>query len=78
MTILYENTTYWTVLVVQWLRICLTTQGAQVQSLVWEDPTYHRATKPMRHKLLSSGAREPQLLKPEQSRLCAQQEKPPQ
>ena len=24
-------------------------QGTQVQALVWEDPTCHRATKPMRH-----------------------------
>ena len=33
-------------LVVQWLRICLAMQGAPVRSLVWEDPTCHRATKP--------------------------------
>ena len=36
-------------LVVQWLRICLTMQGTQVQSLVWEDLTCHGATKPMHH-----------------------------
>ena len=36
---------------VQWLRICLAVQGTKVQSLVWEDPTCHRATKPMHLKL---------------------------
>ena len=30
----------------QWLRICLTLQGAWDQSLVWEDPTCLGATKP--------------------------------
>ena len=38
-----------TSLVVQWLRICLPMQGTQVQSLVQEDPTCHRATKPVHH-----------------------------
>ena len=38
-----------TSLVVQWLRIRLPMQGTQVQALVWEDPTRHGATKPMRH-----------------------------
>ena len=36
----------WTSLVVQWLRIHLPVQGTQVQSLVREDPTCHRAAKP--------------------------------
>ena len=36
-------------LVVQWLRICLPMQGTRVRSLVWEDPTCRRATKPVRH-----------------------------
>ena len=40
---------FWASLVAQWLRICLPTQGAQVQALVWEDPTCHGATKPVRH-----------------------------
>ena len=35
-----------TSLIVQWLRICLPVQGAQVWSLVWEDPTCRGATKP--------------------------------
>ena len=63
-------------------------QETQVWALVREDPTHHRATKPVRHNYLacSSGAHEPQLLS-----LCAattearvprahapQQEKPPQ
>ena len=39
----------WTSLVVQWLRLCLPMQGTWVRSLVWEDPTCHRATKPLHH-----------------------------
>ena len=38
-----------TSLVAQWLRIHLPMQGTRVQALVREDPTWHRATKPMRH-----------------------------
>ena len=38
-----------TSLVVQWLRICLPMQGTRVRALVWEDPTCHGATKPVRH-----------------------------
>ena len=36
-------------LVAQWLRICLPMQGTRVRALVWEDPTCHGATKPVRH-----------------------------
>ena len=36
-------------LVVQWLRIHLPMQGTRVQSLVREDPTCRRATKPVSH-----------------------------
>ena len=36
-------------LVVQWLRIHLPVQGTWGQSLVWEEPTCCRATKPMNH-----------------------------
>ena len=36
-------------LVVQWLRTRLSMQGTQVRALVWEDPTCHGATKPVRH-----------------------------
>ena len=36
-------------LVVQWLKVCLPMQRTQVQSLVQEDPTSHRATKPLHH-----------------------------
>ena len=36
-------------LVAQWLRIRLPTQGTRGPSLVWEDPTCCRATKPVRH-----------------------------
>ena len=35
-----------TYLVVQWLRIGLPTQGTEVQSLVWEDPTRHGQLSP--------------------------------
>ena len=31
-------------------------QEIQVRSLVWEDPTRCRATKPMRHNVLASGS----------------------
>ena len=34
---------------VQWLRIHLPMQGTWVRSLVWEDPTCCRATKPVHH-----------------------------
>ena len=36
-------------LVVKWLRIHLPMQGTQVRSLVWEDPTCHKATKRVYH-----------------------------
>ena len=63
-------------------------QETQVQSLVWEDPTCHGATKPVHHNYEAS-ALEPvshnywahvlQLLKPVHPRACAlQQEKSPQ
>ena len=57
----------------QWLRICLPIQGTQVRALVWEDPTFHGATKPVRHKYQACApeptshnywAHVPQLLKP--------------
>ena len=35
------------------LRICLPMQEIWVQTLVWENPTYFRATKPMCHKYWS-------------------------
>ena len=40
-----------TSLVVQWarIRIHLPMQGTQVRFLVWEDPTWHRVTKPKGH-----------------------------
>ena len=38
-----------TSLVVRQIRICLPMQGTWVQSLVWEDSTCHRATKPKSH-----------------------------
>ena len=74
---------------VHWLRIRLPMQGTWVRALVQEDPTRHRATKPVCvPQLLSlrSRAREPQLPNPcattteaRVPRACAlQQEKPPQ
>ena len=62
-----------TSLVAQWLRILLPMQGTQVWALVREDPTCHRATKPMSHNYWAWAlepvshnywARVPQLLKP--------------
>ena len=38
-----------TSLVVQWLRISLPMQGTWIRFLVWEDPTYHEATKLVCH-----------------------------
>ena len=38
-----------TSLVAQWLRIRLPMLGTRVRALVREDPTCHRATKPVRH-----------------------------
>ena len=36
-------------LVAQWLRICLLMQGTRVRALVWEDPTWRGATRPVSH-----------------------------
>ena len=36
-------------LVAPWLRIRLPVQGTRVRSLVQEDPTCYRATKPVHH-----------------------------
>ena len=33
----------------QWIRICVSMQETQVPSLIPEDPTCHRATKPVCH-----------------------------
>ena len=38
-----------TSLLVQWMRSCLPMKGTWVLSLVWEDPTCHRATRPVPH-----------------------------
>ena len=45
----FKSLWFGTSLVAQWLRIHLPMQGTQVWSLVWEDPTCCRATKPVRH-----------------------------
>ena len=44
-----------TSLVIQWLRICLPTQGTQVPSLVWEDSTCPAATKPTCYNYWAQG-----------------------
>ena len=44
-----ENIKWGASLVAQWFRIRLPMQGTRVQSLVQEDPTCRRATKPVRH-----------------------------
>ena len=58
----------WASLVAQWLRICLPMQGTQVQALVWEDPTCHRATGPVSHNYwaCAPGACAPQQERPRQ------------
>ena len=74
-------------LVAQWLRIRLPTQGTRVRALVREDPTCHRATKPVRHNYWACAlepvchnyrtraprARAPQQEKPPQWEACAPQ-----
>ena len=52
-----------TSLEVQWFRIHLPMQGTQVQSLVWDDSTWHKAIKPMHHCYLSPCSLEPTLYK---------------
>ena len=68
-----KNVVAGTSLVVQWLGICLPTQGKRVRALVQEDPTCSGATKPVRHNHWACaleptshnyGARVSQLLKP--------------
>ena len=46
---------------VQWLRICRPMQGTLVWSLVWEDPTFFRATKPKHQNYWSPHALDPVL-----------------
>ena len=46
---LKKKTHIWTSLEVQWIRIHLSMQGTQVQTLVHEDPTCCGATKPVHH-----------------------------
>ena len=53
-----QKWTYWSSLVVQWLRICLPMQWTRVWSLVQKDPSCCGATKPASHSYLCSTARE--------------------
>ena len=64
-----------TSLVIQWLRIRLSTQGTRVGSWVWEDTTCQWATKPTHHNYWATGSRacELQLLKPAHPGACALQ-----
>ena len=84
----FTTSTTWKALLIQWLRIHLTMQETWVQSLVWEDPTCCRATKPKSHNYWAC-APEPrncnyrahmqQLLEPSlPTDHAPQQEKPPQ
>ena len=52
----FETIEEWTSLVLQWIGIHLPVQGTWVRSLVWEDPTCSRATKPVRQ---TTGAHAP-------------------
>ena len=69
---------FWTSLVIQWLRIRLPMQRTWVWSLVQEDSTCCGATKDCKPQLLSLWSSPgPQLLKPTCPRICAlQQERP--
>ena len=58
----------WIFLGVQWIRVRLPMQGTWVWSLVLEDPTCHRTTKPVHHNYWA--------LRPRAS--APQQKKPPQ
>ena len=51
----------WASLVTQWGRICRPVQGTWVRSLIWEDPTCHRAAEPRNHSSLSPESPEPML-----------------
>ena len=66
--------------VAQWRRLHLPMKETWVWSLTWDDPTGHRATKPVHHNCWVCApesmsrnywAHEPQLLKPAQPRACA-------
>ena len=48
-TITHKKTEPRASLVAKWLRNCLPMQGTQVRALVWEDPTYRGAVKPVSH-----------------------------
>ena len=59
----------------KWLRICLPMQETRVRALVWEDPTYRGAAKPVCHNYWSLRATTTEAHMPI---ACAlQQEKPP-
>ena len=45
----HQKAPLWAYLVVQWLGVHFAMQGTWVRSLVWEDPTSGRSTKPMCH-----------------------------
>ena len=62
----YQKVYNRTSLEIQWLRICLPMQETQVQSLVQEDPTCCRTTKPECHNHRSLHALEPELCNKEE------------
>ena len=49
-TLVLVNKPYkWASLVARWLRACLPVKGTRVRALVWEDPAYRGATRPVSH-----------------------------
>ena len=82
----HQNVRSWASLVAWWWRVHLTMQETWVWSLIQEDPTCHRATKPVSHNYWAC-ALEPsnhnywapalQLPKPAARRARAPQKKPP-
>ena len=66
-------------LVAQWSKTHLPTQGTQVWSRVWEDPTYHRATKSLHRSYWACTPKVCNCWSPLHHMACAlEQEKPPQ
>ena len=87
--VIHRNLLYsWTFFAAQWIRIRLLMQGTWVWSLVWEDSTCYRATKPVRHNYWRLHALGPAscnclslhaaTTEAHMPRACAPREKPPQ
>ena len=76
----FEELCLRTCLVVEWIIVCLPTQGTWVRSLVREDSTCHGATKPHVPQLLSLCAATTEAIEPvlhkKRSQLTATRESP--